>query len=194
RGVGTVLHRATITGGRIAQGSSVTQVLTGVADRRQPWTYYLARPGQIEAIGKATDDDLADGFLSETGTGASLDLGAISARAMDAVQTSRMLDRNPPFKAARTRLRWVATPGATGLTFNIDSHQLRAIRISCEARHLTAVAELCEDLALHDWLLTTVLHLVDRSRIGTDPPDRVVSRLRPVIDHLLHLWMPAARI
>lgn len=194
RGVGTVLHRATITGGRIAQGSSVTQVLTGVADRRQPWTYYLARPGQIEAIGKATDDDLADGFLSETGTGASLDLGAISARAMDAVQTSRMLDRNPPFKAARTRLRWVATPGATGLTFSIDSHQLRAIRISCEARHLTAVAELCEDLALHDWLLTTVLHLVDRSRIGTDPADRVVSRLRPVIDHLLHLWMPAARI
>lgn len=194
RAVGTVRHHATITGGRVAQGCAVTQVITSAADRRHPWTHYLARPGQIETIGKVTATDLVDGFLSGASAGSTLDLGAISNRAMDAVQTCRALDRVPPFRAARTRLRWAASLGEPTIAFEVDRHQLRTIRISCDAGQLASVAELCEDLALHDWLLVTLLRLVERSQIGLESPDRVVLRLRPAIDHLLHLWMPAARV
>jgi hypothetical protein len=59
---------------------------------------------------------------------------------------------------------------------------------------LPAALELCEDLALHDWLLTALLELIERSRIGASPRPQVVDRLRPAIDYLLHLWMPAARL
>src|SRR5207244_8635773 len=56
------------------------------------------------------------------------------------------------------------------------------------------VTGLCEDLALHDWLLTAILQILDRSRIGALPRGEVVRRLAPAVDHLLHLWMPAARV
>ncbi|HEY9476315.1 MAG TPA: SCO2521 family protein [Mycobacteriales bacterium] len=56
------------------------------------------------------------------------------------------------------------------------------------------LAEVAEDLALHDWLLTTLLRVIERSQIGAGSGSRSVERLRPAIDHLLHLWMPAARL
>jgi hypothetical protein len=59
---------------------------------------------------------------------------------------------------------------------------------------LLAAVELGEDLALHDWLLTALLELIERSRSGRSARPQVVERLRPAIDDLLHLWMPAARL
>jgi hypothetical protein len=207
RGVGTVLHRATITAGRVVQGSSLTQVIRGTAGRRLPWSHYLARPGRVETIGKADWTDLTGGFVVTTSLASTLDLGAISGRMVDTVQSSPGLDRSAPFLAPRTKLRWTATtvaePGdgtgdgtgdGSAIAFGIENSQLRTLRLQCAEEQLPAVAELCEDLAVHDWLLTTLLQLIERSRIGTGAPAAVVVRLRPVIDHLLHLWMPAARV
>jgi hypothetical protein len=43
-------------------------------------------------------------------------------------------------------------------------------------------------------LLTALLHMIERSRIGIDAQTAVVARLRPAVEHLLHLWMPGARV
>ena len=57
-----------------------------------------------------------------------------------------------------------------------------------------AAAGLCEDLALHDWLLTTVVRMLDSSRLGAADGPSAVLALRPAVDHLLHLWMPRAHV
>ncbi|NEA65720.1 hypothetical protein [Streptomyces sp. SID12488] len=45
------------------------------------------------------------------------------------------------------------------------------------------------DLALHDWLLTTVALVVERACADGDTVG--LRALRQVVDHLVHLWMPA---
>jgi hypothetical protein len=205
RGVGTVVHRATITGGHVLQGSAMVRLTGSEARHRLPWSHYLARPGRVETIGGSDWADLARGFVAAPGAAATLDLGAISSRVMHAVQSSPFVDRTPPFRTARTRLQWVAvttggaaptgSPGDSGerVAFSIESEQRRTLQLHCPAEQVAALAAFCEDLALHDWLLTTLLNMIERSRIGGDSRARTVGRLRPAIDHLLHLWMPAAR-
>jgi hypothetical protein len=208
RGVGTVVHRATVIGGHVLQGSAVVQLSRGQGTGRRPWSHYLAHPGSVETAGRNDWTDLARGFATtRPSTAATLDLGAVSGRLMDTVQVARELDRRPPFRTARTRLRWVALTsgepepagpgqpaGLPDVAFGIESRQLRTLRLRCLPGQAAAVAALCEDLALHDWLLTTLLEVIERSRIGTGPRQQAVDRLGPAIDHLLHLWMPAARL
>lgn len=199
RGIGTAVSRAAITGGHVLQGSTYAQVVKSDADRRLPWSHYLSRPGAIETLGKTDRADLAGGFLTAKQAPVSLDLGAISGRMMDMVQRSEGLDHTLPFKMARTRLRWVvavdaARAAASRARFTIDSATVRTLRLTVVENDLPAAVELCEDLALHDWLLTALLEMIERSRIGASPRPQVVDRLRPAIDYLLHLWMPAARL
>jgi hypothetical protein len=199
RGIGTALSRAAITGGHVLQGATYAQVVKSDADRRLPWSHYLSKPGIIETLGKTDRADLAGGFLTAKQAPINLDLGAISDRVMDMVQRSSELDRSPPFKMVRTRLRWVvladAAQAATNrASFTIDSATVRTLRLTIVENDIPAAVELCEDLALHDWLLTALLEMIERSRIGASPRAQVVDRLRPAIDYLLHLWMPAARL
>jgi hypothetical protein len=193
RGVGTVLTRCTITGGRVVQGSSYVRITRSAADRRLPWSHYLASPGVVEVLGKAKAQDLADGFTDDLPADG-LDLGAISARFVDLVQSSPLLDRRAPFKIQRSRLRWVAESGEPAIRFTLHTDQLRTMRLVHAGEFTPAVADLCEDLALHDWLLTTLLVIVERARIGSTPGPETAAKLAPAIDHLLHLWMPAARV
>ncbi|HEY9390619.1 MAG TPA: SCO2521 family protein [Mycobacteriales bacterium] len=199
RAVGTAVSRAMITGGHVLQGSTCLRVVAGTTTRRLPWSYYLSRPGTVETIGRVDPVDLADGFVAVERSAAALDLGAISGRVMDSVQGSAGLDRQPPIRMTRTWLRWVATctdpdgnPGSA-VRFTIENDRLRTVRLHAHAG-LAQLAEVAEDLALHDWLLTTLLRVIERSRIGAGPASRSVERLRPAVDHLLHLWMPAARL
>lgn len=218
RGVGTALSRAMITGGHVLQGSTCLRVVVGESTRRLPWSYYLSRPGTVETIGRIDRVDVMAGFVAAVPSAATLDLGAISGRLMDSVQRTAALDRRPPFRTARTRLRWVAESVDAGcgtdatVRFTIVNESLRTVRLRLPADQsglsdkpnradrtdqtdqMERLAEMAEDLALHDWLLTTLLRIIDRSRIGAEPGTRVVERLRPAIDHLLHLWMPAARL
>lgn len=199
RGIGTAVSRAAITGGHVLQGSAYAQIIKSDTDRRLPWSYYLSRPGVIETVGKTDLADLAVGFLTARPAPVSLDLGAISGRVMDLVQRSSELDRKPPFRMARTRMRCVVTvneaqPVDSRAQFTIDSPTARTLRLTVGENDLPAAIELCEDLALHDWLLTALLGLIEHGRISRNARPQVVDRLRPAIDHLLHLWMPAARL
>jgi hypothetical protein len=199
RGVGTVVSRSSITGGHVAQGSAYASVGRSQANRRLPWSHYLTRQGNIETIGKADGTDIASGFVSPAQAAETLDLGSISGRALDAVQRSTRLDRQPPFRTQRTRMRWVVIPTdevgveATG-TFRIETPMLRTLELVVPRPYLGAIVDLCEDLALHDWLLSTLLSLMDAGLTGPGTRAQRIARLRPAIDTLLHLWMPAARV
>jgi hypothetical protein len=198
RGIGTAVSRATITGGRVLQGSAYAHVIKGDADRRLPWSHYLSQPGVIETLGKTDFADLAGGFLAAKPAPVSLDLGAVSGRVMDMVQQSSEFDRKPPFRMARTRMRCIvafneAEHKDSRAQFTIDNATARTLRLTVDAKDLPAAVEFCEDLALHDWLLTALLRLIEHSRDRSARP-QLINGLHPVIDHLLHLWMPAARL
>jgi hypothetical protein len=199
RGAGTVVSRTIITGGRILQGSSHTKISTGQDNRRLPWSHYLALPGHIEAVGRVDWADVSRGFVTGKAWPSSLNIGAVSARSMDTVQQSTHLDRRPPIRTARTCLRWVIRVAdgdqsmADGL-FTVQSATLRTLELVVDQADVQHAIELCEDLALHDWLLTTLAALLELTLTSPRPAAEKVARLRPVIEHLLHLWMPGARV
>jgi hypothetical protein len=195
RGVGTATARTTVTGGRILQGSVHARLERSAAGRRLPWSHYLAVPGVIQSTGSFKPADVAKGFLADRLTDTTVDLGSVSEQVIRQVQAGARLDHVTPFKARRTRLKWVAGAGGPVCgVFTIAGDNLRTFTISADSAPIQSIVELCEDLALHDWLLTTVLRIVDRSQIGAAASGDVLARLRPAIDHLLHLWMPGARV
>ncbi|QLQ36700.1 SCO2521 family protein [Micromonospora robiginosa] len=197
RGVGAVVTRAVITGGRIVQASSVIQVVAG--ERRRPWSHYLANPGVLETVGKLDSADLTAGFLHGNDADV-LNLEAITGRVLDGVQMSDLLDRRPPLRAARTRLRWAAQTGQqpdreVSAVVTVDSPTVRTVELVLAPQDVpAAVAGLCEDLALHDWLLTMLSSLVEAAVTRSASGQEHVERLRPVLEHLLHLWLPGARV
>lgn len=197
RGVGAVVTRAIITGGRIVQASSVIHVVAG--ERRQPWSHYLANPGVLETVGKLDVADLGAGFLHGNNADV-LNLEAITGRVLDGVQMSELLDRRPPLRTARTRLRWTAQAAErpnrdVSAVVTVDSPTLRTVELVLDPQDVpAAVAGLCEDLALHDWLLTMLSSLVESVVTRSASGQEHVERLRPVLEHLLHLWLPGARV
>jgi hypothetical protein len=191
-GVGTALTRAAITAGRVLQSSTRVLVTKSALDYRRPWSYYLALPGIVEVRGKARPADLTRGFMGARG-GDVLDLGAISGRVLDQVQCSSELDRHGPLRAQRTSLKFAVRLSAektsdTPAELMIWNEDLRLFSFSTGPENTDSVVDLCEDVALHDWLLTTVLRAVESSEPGS------ITRLRPVIENLLHLWMPGAHV
>ncbi|WP_405106785.1 SCO2521 family protein [Micromonospora sp. NBC_01405] len=197
RGVGAVVTRAIITGGRIVQASSVVQVVDG--KRRQPWSHYLANPGVLETVGKLDAPDLIAGFLHGNNADV-LNLEAITGRVIDGVQMSELLDRRPPLRAARTRLRWTTRVNQgpdreVSAVITVDSPTLRTVELVVDPQDVpAAVAGLCEDLALHDWLLTMLSSLMEAAVTRPAAGQEHIERLRPVLEHLLHLWLPGARV
>jgi hypothetical protein len=200
RGIGTVASHAMLTGGRVLQGSAYATVTGGTVDRRLPWSHYLSRPGVVERIGRIATADLAAGFAAPGRADGGLDLAAIANRTMDAVQDAAELDGVPPLRAARTTLRWLAVAAdgpespTTPISLRIDDDFRRTLDIRVPPGEPARIVAFCEDVALHDWLLTTLLDQIERSRMGAGDPDLGLQRLRPAIDALMHLWMPAARI
>jgi hypothetical protein len=199
RTVGTVVSRAAVTGGHVVQGSTWTRLDRAVDNRRLSWSHYLSRPGRLETIGKVDVRDVVRGFLRPGQQAQTLNLGAVSARTLDTVQRSARLDRRPPFRSRRTRLRWAIVPTEEPATeahgtFRVQSDTERTLELVTPHQDVQPVVELCEDLALHDWLLTTLLSLMEASLTGSGTRAQRVDRLRPAIDTLLHLWMPAARL
>jgi hypothetical protein len=198
RGVGTVATRAVITGGRIVQGSSYTGLVESDVGYRRPWSYFLGRPGTVETINKIAWDDLARGLMTDRQRSPDINLEAICDRILDRVQRSPNLDRSPPFKAARTTLRWLLRKDRNRdtdhLSFTIVDSSLRLAELRLTDHALPAVLQLCEDLALHDWLLTTLVGMIERSNMGSEERSYVLTKVRPAVDHLLHLWMPGAHV
>jgi hypothetical protein len=199
--VGTPATQLSLTDGRIIQAGTHATFRQDSTGRRRPWSHYLAQPGVLEVLGKASDDSLATGFLDGPATAATLDLGAVNVRALAAVQRSQRLDRSPPFHSRRTRLRWSAeTPddgkddGKQEMVFTLGPDGLRTVRLRSPEPDARALANFCADLALHDWLLSTLLDIVDRAVARSRPAAELIGILRPGIDHLVHAWMPAAHV
>ena len=193
--VGTPATRLSLTDGHIIQAGTYATFHHDKAGRRRPWAHYLAQPGTLEVLGKASVESLATGFLQGPETAAALDLGAVSMRALDAIQRSERLDRDPPFRSRRTRLRWSAesADGEQAIVFTLGGEGLRTVRLRAAEPDPRVLADFCADLALHDWLLSTLLDIVDRAVVRTRPAAELVELLRPGIDHLVHAWMPGAR-
>ena len=84
--------------------------------------------------------------------------------------------------------------GAFVTALTHEDEDTRTVRIKAPAGLVDRIPDLCQDLALHDWLLSCVVSLVDVAGIGHREHADVVDRLRPAVDHLLHAWMPGARL
>jgi hypothetical protein len=205
-GVGTMLTRARVAGGRVVQASTRGPLVPSAAGRRLPWAHYLAVPGTVEVVGWRGAADAAVAFADGGDPGPHLDPGAASDNVLARLQASSVLDGSPAIRARRTRLRWAAAPGTESGTrrsrpgmsgeFVLTGETIRTLRIRVpEGEDLAsaAVAALCEDIGFHDWLLTTVAAI--SHRIGESSDDAaVLHRLRPAVDHLLHLWMPGGSV
>jgi hypothetical protein len=196
RVVGTPATHLSLTDGRIIQACTRATFRRDPAGRRRPWAHYLAEPGVLEVLGKASEESLAAGSLQGPVTPVALDLGAVNMRLLAAIQRSEGLDRNPPFRSRRTRLRWSAESSdhEQEIVFMLGADGLRTVRLRAAERDPRALADFCADLALHDWLLSTLLDIVDRSLARSRPATEVIGMLRPGIDHLVHAWMPAAHV
>lgn len=200
RAVGTIAARAVVTEGRMLQATAFADVLGTGPDVRRPWGHYLAHPGVVEPAGKLPERAAADGLLTGAARPGELDLGAIAERLLARVARHRLLDQRAPFKSRRTRLRWVAVRSLDGEEPSIESFTLaedglRTVELRLpEGMRAEDASTLCEDLALHDWLLTTLVRMIERSRLGSADGPHAVLSLRPAVDHLLHLWMPTAHV
>ena len=209
RAIGTVLTHAAVVGGRVLQTSTYTRIDPSGAQRRLPWSHYTAKPGMIETVAKVKDArDLAAGYLNHDRLPECLDLGAVSERLARRTQNSPVLDGLQPLRFQWTRLRWSAVYGSgpdgpePAAQFVLVDDTVRTLSLWIPqppttpggAVNLDAILELCRDLALHDWVLTTVTRRLERIDPGSGDRDRAVQELRPAIDHLLHLWMPGARV
>ncbi|GAA0731616.1 SCO2521 family protein [Dactylosporangium roseum] len=202
RAIGTVESRVAITGGHLLQASSRVCLEPSAARRRLPWSHYLTRPGRAEVIAKRLDaEDLAQSFvqgeLRADHDDTVLDLASVTTRLVDEVQQSSALDRRAPLRAGRTKLRWaavVAEGAVRGPSLVVESGGVRTLVVQCRAVDVDTIGDFSDDVALHDWLLTTLLHVIESSRMGNDDHAKVMARLRPAVEHLLHLWMPEARL
>jgi hypothetical protein len=194
--VGTPVTRLSLTDGRIIQAGTHATLRQDSVGRRRPWSHYLAQPGVLELLGKASGESLAAGFLCGPATAAALDLGAVNVRTLATLQRSERLDRNPPFRGRPTRLRWAAetSDSEQEIVFTLGADGLRTVRLRAPEPNPRALADFCADLALHDWLLSTLLDIVDRAVARNRPPAELISMLRPAIDNLVHAWMPAAHV
>jgi hypothetical protein len=194
--VGTTATRVCLTDGYLVQVSTHATLKYDPVGRRRPWGHYLAKPAVLEVLGTEGEENLAVGFLSGPASRRALDLGAVNIRALAAIQRSSYLDHNPPFRSRRTRLRWSAQSAESGqeMTFTLGGDGLRTVRLQCDETDPRALADFCDDLALHDWMLSTLLDIVDRAMARSRPAIELIGLLRPGIDHLVHAWMPAAHV
>lgn len=200
RVVGTVVTQAVVFGGRILQSSAQTTVIAGAGSTRRSWRHYLDRIGVIETLTRTNDDigsQLVEGFLwAADPEAANLDLGAIAARVHTRVRCNPMLNQRPPLRTGATRLRWAALlrPGETpSMSFILcdDETRLASVVVGDESE-LGAVQRFCEDLAVHDWLLSVLTDVISESDLAEATGTSPVQAFAPLLEHLAHLWLPGA--
>jgi hypothetical protein len=176
-----------------------TRIERGRTSSRQRWSHYLGLPGVVQTTGRFTEPDVAAGYLDKVVPDSTLDLGAVSERLISSVQLSPRLDRVVALRTPRTRLRWVAMLGDVAVDgpvaeFTIVDDVVRNFTISSPTQDLADIIGFCENLALHDWILSTLVRIVERSMLGSSAAGALIDRLSPAMDHLIHLWMPGAHV
>lgn len=194
RGIGTVVSQAMVTGGVVLQASAHASLTRAASDIRQGWSHYARRVGTVEVIGKADAGQLALGHRTGSGGGV-LDLGAIAEYLLDVVQMRPQLDHTTAIRARPTWVRWTArcAPGLTEpvVRLRVEDAVSRTIEVVVATEHLGLAQRFCEDVALHDWLLTTLGSTIDQAARGDDARTDVLAA---VVERLVHLWMPGAHV
>ncbi|MGW6541463.1 SCO2521 family protein [Streptomyces massasporeus] len=199
RAVGAVTSRAVLTEGRVLQASAYFSSPAAGPGTRRPWGEYLVRPGVVEPVGQLPGEPTAKGILRGPGRG-ELNLGMIADGLLEELRCHPLLDHRVPFKSPLTHVRWVVRHTSEQKDvlerFTLVGEGLRTVELRlADGIPGAAAASLCEDLALHDWLLTTATHVVGRSsRRAAAGPRGAMGELRAAAEHLLHLWMPRARV
>ena len=172
RAIGTVTAQASLAGGHVVQASAHATVTGTDRTHRMPWSYYLARPGVLETAGREPGPEVAEAFLVAGPAPDTLDLGAIAARVADQVQATETLDRKSKIKVVRTRLRWAAEADDADrparVEFGVDTDGFRTLRLRTGPIAAADLLAVCEDVALHDWLLTALIELVRKSALGAN--------------------------
>ncbi|GGQ47212.1 SCO2521 family protein [Streptomyces asoensis] len=198
RAVGTVTAHAGLVEGRVLQSTAYFSAPAEGPDRRRPWGYYLVRPGLLVPVGRLPGKSVTEGFLTGHQQDR-LDVGSIAESLLARISRHDLLDHDAPLTTTDTSLRWTASPAGDGepasalLTELGSGLRIAELRLPRGTTPLAAAA-LCEDLALHDWLLTTVGDKLDGLPPGSENQAAALKVLRPLVDHLLHLWMPRARL
>ncbi|HET9140220.1 SCO2521 family protein, partial [Actinophytocola sp.] len=176
RGIGTVASHAVVTGGLVLQSAARTQLDVVTNRDRRPWSHYAARRGVVEVIGKANLVQLAAGYRAEKPDSTTLDLGAISEHLVSVVQMRPQLDRRTAMRSRPTRTRWTAMVedrADPAVRLHVDSEELRTVELALPSDLLPHAERFCEDLALHDWLLTAMDNVVEAAEKdiinGIDP-------------------------
>lgn len=200
RAVGTVATHAVVLGGRILQSSAQATVVAAEHGHRRGWGHYLGRVGVVEVLTRTPANlgsHLVEGFLGPPDPAVgTLDPGAIAARLHMRVRTDPMLDQRPPIQTGASMLRWAAriAPGETpGLSFVLHDDQTRLASVVVgDETELRAVQRFCEDLAMHDWLLTVLTEVIDEAEMAQLSHSSPAQVLTPLLEHLVHLWLPGA--
>lgn len=198
RAIGTIALRATVVGGRIVQSSARCSITRSASDKRQGWFHYLSRVGVLEVMTRVTHETparLAEGFLGDRPSSATLDLTSPTDRLLGRIGLRR-LDNEAPLRAGTLRLRWAARVGdlpraQVALRVHDDLTRTALIVVPTESE-LDGVQRFCEDLAAHDWLLTVAADAVERADLAGPGTAESVDILAPVLEHLAHLWVPGA--
>ncbi len=203
--IGTVISRASIVGGAVVQGTAYSNLVPSTTKRRRmPWPHYLSSPGQIETNGKFRTEDVELGFLDFSSRRQdALAIGAIAESLTDRVQQDARLDHKAPFKAQRTSVRWIfhtqdpmrdtEDRGSVEAHFRLEGPTNRILRVRDSSLTVSDCVRVCESVAYHDWLLSTLLRRVESAGLS-DAGTRAIDRLRPTLEHLNHLWMPRAHL
>jgi hypothetical protein len=196
RGIGTVSVRATLSGGLVLQSSARARLEAAQSQSRHKWSHYTRRRGVVEVISKASFEHLAQGHRTRTESD-TLDLGAVSQHLIGLVQQRPQLDHAVALRTRPTRLRWSAQADDSAeptVHLHVDDEVLRTVRVVVPADRLDLAERFCEDLALHDWLLTTVGNVVEQADRVTAAGDDPLPLLTSALGLLVKLWMPAAHV
>lgn len=196
RGIGTVASTAVVTGRLVLQASARTRFERAAATNRRAWSHYKAKRGVVEVISLAEVAQLARGHRAEARDQTALDLGSISQRLINLIQRRPQLDHQIVIRARPTRLRWTATTGdgPPSVRLHMNNEELRTVELTLPEGLLPAADRFCEDLALHDWLITTVSSAIDQADQEKARDEDPLDTLTAALDRLVHLWMPGAHV
>jgi hypothetical protein len=196
-GTGTVASHAVVTEGLVLQSSARAQLVWATTNHRRAWSHYLSRHGIIEVTGKAKTAQLALGHRAGAAAGTELNLGAISEHLLSMVQMRSQLNYQAIIRSRTTRMRWSAMANdqdELAVKLHVNDDALRTVEVTVPISQLSFAEQFCEDLALHDWLITALGDVIERTdrdtAVGADP----IEILTPVADQLVHLWMPGGHV
>lgn len=191
RTIGVAAAHAVLTGGHVLQAAAHARIVHGETQHRRRWSYYASRPGYLEVQHKAAPGDLARGFLSAAPDGTLLDLAGIAKQVVDQVNNgSEEEAASATLHSSPMTFRWVArvarSAGMPVVEFVRCEDGTFQIDAVTDPAYLVALARFCEDVALHNWLLSTMAATFTDSTKTADG----LGELGAALELLGHLWSP----